>query len=151
MTPYSISRRLSCTSSVNTGVRSCCLFNSLTSHKSGLSTLLFSFLFFTLSFSHCLHKNSFSHIPSVSASFPSVVFSHHTSMLFCGVKHRCKLLCKLDSTLFGFGDLKYIPTTAQSVSWGHCTCLTNTHPHNTLFTSLNSLTPLCPSAYGMCA
>ena len=58
---------LSYTSSVKAGVRSCCLFNFLTRHRSGLSTpLVFSFAL-SLSLSLCLfllHKNPFSHIPS---------------------------------------------------------------------------------------
>lgn len=53
--------RLSCTSSAKAGVRSCCLFNFLTSHKSGPSS---PSLFHTLSFSFSLlHKNPFSHVP----------------------------------------------------------------------------------------
>lgn len=68
--------RLSCTSGVKAGVRSCCLFNFLTSHKSGLSTPLF---FRTLSFCFSLlHKNPFSHVPLSTFAHTYFLCLHHS-------------------------------------------------------------------------
>lgn len=79
---------LSCTSSAKAGVRSCCLFNFLTSHKRGPSTSLFFTLSLSLSslisLSLLVLKNIFthtlvdicSHIFSLSASLHPAVLSH---------------------------------------------------------------------------
>lgn len=92
--------RLSCTSSVKAGVRSCCLFNFLTSHKSGQSTPLFFTLPLFLSLSYvetyfhtypcgCL----LSHIFFVCITPLRGSLTQYIFLLSGTAKHRCNPVC----------------------------------------------------------
>lgn len=108
--------RLSCTSSVKAGVRSCCLFNFLTSHKSGQSTPLFFTLPLLLSFSYvetyfhtypcgCL----LSHIFFVCITPLRGSLTQYIFLLSGTAKHRCNPVCVCASeTVFVISALQLL-------------------------------------------
>lgn len=145
--------QLSCTSSVKAGVRSCCLFNFLTSHKSGQSTPLFFTLPLLRSFSYvetyfhaypcgrllshilCLHHSTlwFSHTIYIPA-----IWNSKAQVQPCLCVRKWDGICYFSSptavTQCNYCTYIVNPLTAQSDSRGYRTCLSNKHT-NILFIS----------------